>query len=259
MNKYALWIAYYALMSKEIRRYLRIWPQTIISPLITTSLYFLIFGHFVGRNINVQSLGTNSYMAYIVPGMLMMQIIMISYINTSSTIFSAIYSKSIEEIVVSPMPNQLILLAYTSASVLRAIVTCILISIVALVFINLHIKHILIMLIVAISTAILFSTLGMINGLYAKKFDDINMIPTFILTPLTYLGGVFYSVHSLPVIWQHISLFNPIVYTVNAFRYSMIGISNFNIIISLSFLIGFTAIVYIICGILLAKTAALRN
>lgn len=250
-------IGYYTLVRKEVRRFIRIWPQTLMSPMITATLYLVVFGKVIGSRVG--AIDGVDYIQFIVPGLVMMQVVMLSYINTSSTVFSAKFSKSIEEILVSPLSNHIVLLAYTTASLLRAILVGIIISLLALFFVHLHIKHILVMIVVVVLTSSFFSTLGMINSLYAKKFDDINIIPTFILTPLTYLGGVFYPISKLPGMWQHVSLFNPIAYTIDVFRYGMLGISGINIVVAIAILLALSVGAYLFCLHLLNKGVGLRD
>lgn len=250
-------IAFLTLVRKEVNRFIRIWPQTLIPPLVTAILYFIIFGHVIGKRIGLMH-GV-PYIQFIVPGMVMMQVIMLSYINTSSSVFGAKFSKSIEEILVSSMPNQVILLSYTLASLLRAGLVGILVTLLAAFFVKLRVQHWWIMLVTVLLTALLFSTLGMINSLYAKKFDDISIAPSFILTPLIYLGGVFYSIKSLPPFWQHLSMINPVVYMIDTFRYSMLGISSINIDMALSVLFVITLVVYLLCLYLLRKGVGLRT
>lgn len=250
-------IGYYTLVRKEVSRFIRIWPQTLMSPMITATLYLVVFGKVIGSRVGM--IDGVPYIQFIVPGLVMMQVVMLSYINTSSTVFSAKFSKSLEEILVSPLSNNMVLLAYTTASLLRAMLVGVIISLLALFFVHLDVSHLLVMIVVVILASAFFSTLGMINSLYAKKFDDINIIPTFILTPLTYLGGVFYPITKLPGIWQHISLFNPIAYTIDVFRYSMLGISDINIGLALLVLLLLAVSAYALCLYLLNKGVGLRD
>ncbi|MEM9244084.1 MAG: ABC transporter permease [Pseudomonadota bacterium] len=250
-------IGYATIIRKEIIRYIRIWPQTTIAPLVTSTLYFLIFGRVIGSRIG--SMNGINYIQFIVPGMIMLQVINISYNNTSSAILSGKYSKSIEELLISPLTNNAILLGYVTACLIRSIVIALLIAIVALFFTHLHVTHILLMLVTIIITTTLFATLGMINAFYAKKFDDINIIPMFILTPLTYMGGVFYSIKHLPPIWREISMLNPIMYTIDIFRYSMLGIADVNVYVAFSVLFIVTFIAYATCLYLFKKGSGIRN
>ncbi|MFZ5843400.1 MAG: ABC transporter permease [Pseudomonadota bacterium] len=220
-------IALQAILSKEIARYIRIWPQTLLPPAITTTLYFMIFGNFVGSRIG--SLDGVSYMAYILPGLVMMSVITNSYANVVSSFFSAKFQRSIEELLVAPVPNSVLLLGYVLGGVSRGLLTAIIVIALSLFFVPLQVQHWGLMLLLVLLASALFSLGGFINAVYAKKFDDTSIIPTFVLTPLTYLGGVFYSISWLPDIWQTISHFNPVLYLVNAFRYSFMGRSDVSI------------------------------
>ncbi|MFC3652521.1 ABC transporter permease [Dyella humi] len=221
-------VALQTLVRREIVRIMRIWTQTLIPPAITMTLYFVIFGKLIGSRIgNIQ--GEFTYMQYIVPGLVMMSIITNSYGNISSSFFGAKFQRSIEEMLVSPMPNWVILLGYVTGAVARGLVVGLLVLVIALFFTNLHVANVLITLLSVLFGATIFSLAGFVNAIYAKKFDDIALVPTFVLTPLTYLGGVFYSVNMLSEPWQSISRINPILYMVNAFRFGVLGISDVHI------------------------------
>lgn len=226
MNRIYL-IAFSSILYREIRRFMRIWVQTLLPPAISMSLYFIIFGKLVGSQI--QSVHGVSYMEYIVPGLIMMAVITNSYANVSSSFFSAKFQRHIEELLVAPVPDIILLLGYVLGGVARGLAVGIIVSLVAALFVDLNLEHPFLMLSVIVLTALVFSLGGFINALFAKKFDDVSIIPTFVLTPLTYLGGVFYSVQLLPSLWQQISLFNPILYMVNAFRYAFLGISDIGV------------------------------
>lgn len=221
-------VALQTLVRREIVRIMRIWTQTLIPPAITMTLYFVIFGKLIGSRIgNIQ--GEFTYMQYIVPGLVMMSIITNSYGNISSSFFGAKFQRSIEEMLVSPMPNWVILLGYVTGAVARGLVVGLLVLVIALFFTNLHVANVLVTLLSVLFGATIFSLAGFVNAIYAKKFDDIALVPTFVLTPLTYLGGVFYSVNMLSEPWQSISRINPILYMVNAFRFGVLGISDVHI------------------------------
>ena len=221
-------VALQTLVRREIVRIMRIWTQTLIPPAITMTLYFVIFGKLIGSRIgNIQ--GEFTYMQYIVPGLVMMSIITNSYGNISSSFFGAKFQRSIEEMLVSPMPNWVILLGYVTGAVARGLVVGLLVLVIALFFTHLQVAHILVTLLSVLFGATIFSLAGFVNAIYAKKFDDIALVPTFVLTPLTYLGGVFYSVNMLSEPWQSISRINPILYMVNAFRFGVLGISDVHI------------------------------
>lgn len=218
------WVAFYAILSKEVRRFTRIWVQTLLPPAITMVLYFIIFGNLIGSRVGTME--GFDYMQFIVPGLIMMTVITNSYGNVSSSFFSNKFQKSIEELLVSPVPNWVILLGFVFGGVARGLACGIIVMLLSLWFTHLEVHNIWVMLSVIVLTAVVFATAGLINAIFATKFDDVTIVPTFILTPLTYLGGVFYSVNLLPEVWQWVSKLNPILYMVNTFRYGIIGISD---------------------------------
>lgn len=218
------WVAYKTIVHKEITRFVRIWPQTIVPPAVTMSLYFLIFGNLIGSRIG--TMGGFSYMQYIAPGIIMMSVITNSYANVVSSFYSSKFQKHIEEMLVAPIPNSVILAGYITGGVTRGLLVGLVVTMVALFFTHLQLHSIAITITTVVCTSILFSLGGLINGAFAKSFDDISIIPVFVLTPLTYLGGVFYSIDLLPDFWKQVSLFNPILYMVNAFRYGILGESD---------------------------------
>ncbi len=236
MNRHQLFIAYMTIVRKEVIRFLRIWPQTFLPSVITTGLYFLIFGTFIGSQI--KAVGSVSYMAFIVPGLVMMAILNGSFQNIAFSFFQLKFMKNIEEMLVSPMPAWTIVLGYITGSVLRGLIIGSLVFLSAYVFEVIPIAHPILAFFIASTTAILFSLVGLVNAIYAKGFDSINIIPTFVITPLTYLGGVFYSLSLLPPMWQTISYANPVLYMVNAFRYSILGFSDIPFMTSISVLFG---------------------
>lgn len=254
-------VEFYTIAHKEVNRFLRIWIQTLIPPVITTTLYFIIFGKFLGKNIpNISLPGLKvSYISFIVPGLIMMSVITASYINVVSSFFSARFQRHIDEIMVSPTSNFTLLCGYLSGGILRGLLIGVIVGAVSIFFTHLHIKHIGLMLFIIVLTATLFSIAGFINGLFARKFDDIGVIPTFVLTPLTYLGGVFYSVSLLPPFWQHASKLNPVWYMINAFRHSFLGVSDLDIGYALTVMILTTAGFFILALFLLYKGIGLRN
>jgi ABC-2 type transport system permease protein len=227
LSKSNYWVAYKTIVWKEIHRFLRIWPQTILPPAVTMSLYFLIFGNLIGSRIG--EMGGFSYMEYIAPGIIMMSVITSSYSNVVSSFFSSKFQKHIEEMLVAPIPNYVILAGYITGGVARGLLVGLVVTCVALFFTDLKIYSMTVTLITVVCTSILFSLGGLINGAFAKSFDDVSIVPVFILTPLTYLGGVFYSINLLPEFWEKVSLFNPILYMVNAFRFGILGESDINI------------------------------
>lgn len=250
-------IALQTLMRKEIVRVLRIWPQTLVPPIITMTLYFLIFGKFIGERID-PILGNFSFVQFIAPGLIMMAVITNSYGNVVSSFFSAKFQRNIEEILISPMSYALVILGYVFGGVSRGLAIAVLVTLVSLLFADIQIYNLAIIITVVVLTAVLFSLGGLLNAIFAKKFDDINIFPTFVITPLIYLGGVFYSIDSLPEIWQKISLFNPILYMVNAFRYGFLGHSDVNVWYALSFLGLVIIVLFFLCYALLRQGRGLR-
>lgn len=257
MIKSAALIGLQTITIKEVTRFTRIWIQTIIAPIITTTLYFVIFGNVIGRFVPTQN--GMSYMDFIVPGLIMLSIINNSYMNVVSSFFSSKFQRSVEEILVSPTPNAYILLGYVSGGVLRGLVVGAIVWIIAQFFQPTPIHNFFLMLIITLLTATLFSLAGFVNAMFARKFDDISLVPTFILTPLTYLGGVFYSVSALPDIWRDVSYANPILYIINAFRYSFLGITDVPIGIAFAIIIFATVVLFFVALFLLNKGFGLRH
>lgn len=251
------YIAFNTILLKEIRRFMRIWVQTILPAAITMTLYFVIFGNLIGSRLD--DIHGLKYIDYIVPGIILMAIINNSYANVVSSFFSAKFQRHVEELLVSPMPNYLIVLGFISGGVARGIMVGLAVMIVSMFFVDLRFVNITVTLTVALLTAVLFSLGGFINAVYARSFDDISIIPTFVLTPLTYLGGVFYSVDMLPGIWQTVSLANPILYMVNAVRYGMLGVSDINIVTALTMIILFVVTLFLFALYLLNKGIGVRN
>jgi ABC-2 type transport system permease protein len=237
-------VALYTIARREVHRILRIWGQTLVPPAITMTLYFLIFGNLIGSRIG--QMGGFSYMDFIVPGLVMMSIIQNSYGNISSSFFGAKFGRHVEELLVAPLPNWVILLGYVAGAVLRGLMVGIIVLGIAMCFTHVRIPHPWVTLTTVLLGATIFSLAGFVNAVYAKKFDDIAIVPTFILTPLTYLGGVFYSVSLLPPFWQQASHLNPILYMVNAFRYGLLGTSDVPLATSyavmLAFVVGLAAL-----------------
>jgi ABC-2 type transport system permease protein len=250
-------IALQTILTKEINRFTRIWSQTLLPPAITMTLYFIIFGKLIGSQI--RNIDGFSYMQYIVPGLTMMSIMTNAYANTSSSFFGAKFSKSIEEMLVSSMPSYIILLGYMLGGALRGLLVGIIVIFISFFFTHLHFAHISIIVVMAILSSMLFSLGGLLNAIFAKKFDDISFIPTFVLTPLTYLGGVFYSVSQLPPLWQKISIFNPILNIVDTFKYGMLGITDINVYFGFSLTCGLFIVLFIWCLILLRRGTGLRT
>jgi len=220
-------VAFATLVRKEVSRIVRIWVQTIVPPAITMTLYFVIFGNLIGRRIG--QIDGFSYMQFIAPGLIMMSVITNSYGNVVSSFFGAKFAKHIEEMLVSPMSNATIILGHVAGGVFRGLLVGLLVTVIALFFTSLQVSNLAVTLSVVFLTAVVFSLAGFINAVFAKKFDDISIVPTFVLTPLTYLGGVFYSISMLPQFWQYASKANPILYMVSAFRYGILGESDIDI------------------------------
>jgi len=257
-NASANLVALNTIVRREIVRILRIWTQTLIPPAITMTLYFVIFGKLIGSRIGTIQ-GGYTYMQYIVPGLVMMSIITNSYGNISSSFFGAKFSRAVEEMLVSPMPNWVILTGYVTGAVARGLAVGVLVLGIALFFTSLHIAHPIITFASVLLGAVIFSLAGFVNAVYAKKFDDIALVPTFILTPLTYLGGVFYSIQMLGEPWQAISRINPILYMVNAFRYGVLGISDVHVGVAFVVMLGFVVALTAFALQLLKRGVGLRS
>lgn len=250
-------IALQSILYKETNRFMRIWVQTLVPPAITMTLYFVIFGALVGSRIG--DMGGFSYMEFIVPGLIMMSVITNSYSNVASSFFSAKFQRNVEELLVAPVPNYIIVLGYVGGGVARGILVGLIVSLLSLFFVDIKVHHLFILMSTVVLTATLFSLAGLINSIYAKTFDDISIIPTFVLTPLTYLGGVFYSLSLLPQFWQYVSKVNPIVYMVNAFRYGFLGVSDVNLVVAFSVIIGFILVFFSFAMYLINKGTGLRS
>ncbi|MDA7746730.1 ABC transporter permease [Psychromonas sp.] len=250
-------IALKSIWLKEINRFLRIWVQTLVPPAITMTLYFVIFGNLIGQRIG--EMEGFSYMAFIVPGLIMMSVITNSYSNVASSFFSAKMQHNIEELLVAPVPNYIIIWGYIGGAVARGLMVGFIVTLVSLFFVDLKIYNLLILISSVLCTSILFAIAGLLNAIFAKTFDDISIIPTFVLTPLTYLGGVFYSISLLPDFWQGISHFNPVFYMINAFRYGFLGISDVPIGWSFAVIFTFIIVGYSLVSILLKKGVGIRS
>lgn len=251
------WIAYRTIVRKEIRRFLRIWVQTITPPAINAVLYLLIFGGLIGSRI--RDMGGVPYLDFIMPGIIMMGIIINSYANVSSSFFSAKFQRNIEEMLVSPVSNFTILAGFVTGGVCRGLLVGLVVSLVALGITQITPVSIFLTLIVAVMTAVLFSLGGLINAVYARNFDEISIIPNFVLTPLTYLGGIFYSIDMLPEFWQGVSRFNPILYMINGFRYGILGVSDIPILQTFVVLLAFITVFAGIAYFLLNKGIGIKH
>jgi len=242
---------------KETTRSLRIWVQTLVPPVITTSLYFVIFGNLIGGRIG--DMAGFSYMEFIVPGLIMMSAITSSYANVSSSFFSQKFQKNIEEILVAPVPTHIIIWGFVIGGVGRSVMVGTLVTIISLFFVPLHVYSWVIVVITLLMTAILFSLAGLLNGIFAQSFDDVSIVPTFVLQPLTYLGGVFYAISMLPPFWQAVSKINPIVYMISGFRYGFLGVMDVSIVVSMSILVLFIVVLYSVCWYLIDRGRGLRS
>ena len=250
-------IAFRTIVTKEIRRFARIWPQTLLPPAVTTSLYFMIFGRLIGDRIG--DVNGVSYMDYIVPGIILMSVISHSYANVVSSFYSTKFQRHIEELLVAPVPNWVILLGYVCGGIARGVLVGIVVTAISMLFTDLKVNNLLVTISVYFLTATLFALAGFVNAVFADSFDDISIIPNFVLTPLSYLGGVFYSVSMLPSIWQTIAHVNPILYMVNAFRYGLIGVSDIEVEIAFAITGGFILFLTLLSLLLLHKGVGIKN
>lgn len=250
-------IALQQVAKKEIIRILRIWTQTLVPPIVTTTLYFIVFGKLLGTRIS--EINGFSYINFIVPGLIMMSALTNAYQNVAGSFFSAKFQRNLEELLVSPIKTPSIICGYVLGGMFRSIVIAVLVSLVALFFTQLQIYSLLVICTIVVLTSIVFALMGLLNGILAKKFDDVAIVPTFIITPLTYLGGIFYSVRFLPPFWQKITLLNPIFYIINAFRYGFLGISDIPIVYSYIILLIFAVLLYTVCHIFIQKGAGMRS
>ncbi|WP_448565516.1 ABC transporter permease [Thalassotalea ganghwensis] len=250
-------IALKSILYKETNRFLRIWVQTLVPPAITISLYFVIFGSLIGSRIGQMS--GFDYMSFIVPGLIMMSVITNSYSNVASSFFSAKWQRNVEEMLVAPVPNWVIVAGYVGGGMARGILVGLIVTLIALLFVDIQIHNLWVILLTVTLTSATFALGGLINAIFAGSFDDISIIPTFVLTPLTYLGGVFYSISLLPEFWQGVSQLNPIVYMVNAFRYGFLGISDVDLTLAFGVLAVFIISLFTIAMTLITKGIGLRS
>jgi ABC-2 type transport system permease protein len=250
-------IAYYTMLRLELVRMVRIWSQTFLPPVVTSGLYFVIFGAFIGSQI--APIDGYSYMQFIVPGLIMMQVITSSYANVVSMFYFAKWTHNLDEVLISPMPNWVVVAGYISGGVLRGLIVGGMVLLVSLFFTDLAIFNVLVLLVAGVLTAVLFALGGLINGVFAKGFDSISIVPTFVLTPLTYLGGIFFSIEQFSPFWQQVALLNPILYMVNAFRYGFLGISDINLWTCFAVLLGFIALFICLLLWLFRKGIGVKN
>jgi ABC-2 type transport system permease protein len=251
------WIGFKTIVIREYGRIIRIWGQTIVPSAVTATLYFVIFGSLIGRRVG--AMGGFDYMEYIAPGLIMMAVITNSYANVVSSFFGAKFGKHIEEMLVSPLPSWVIVSGYVAGGVVRGLLVGLGVTIVSLLFTHLHVQHPLIVAAAVLLTSITFSLGGFLNALYAKNFDQVNWIPTFVLTPLTYFGGVFYSVTLLPVWAQKLSYVNPVLHMVNAFRFGFLGVSDVDIRVAFSLMIGAAVLLFVTAVMLMNRGSGIRE
>lgn len=257
MSRKEIWVAYYTILLREVLRFVRIWMQTILPPVITTALYFVIFGNLIGPQIG--EMDGHKYMDFIVPGLIMMAIITNSYGNVVSSFYSSKFQGNIAEMLVSPVPNWVILAGFVSGGIARGLTVGIAVTLVSLFFSDLRIQHFFVMVSIVLLTSTLFALAGLINAVFAKSFDDIAIVPTFVLTPLTYLGGVFYSISMLSDFWQNLSMLNPVLYMVNGFRFGILGVSDIHIGVSYAIIIAFIIILGTLSLSLLNRGVGIRS
>jgi len=251
------WIGFVTIVFREFHRIVRIWGQTIVPPTVTATLYFVIFGSIFGRRVGL--VGGYGYMQFIAPGLIMMTVITNSYGNVVSSFFGAKFGKHLEELLVSPLPNWLILLGYVVGGMLRGLLVGLVVTVVALFFTRLAVQHVMAVLSAVLLTSLVFSLGGFLNALFAKNFDQISWFPTFVLQPLTYLGGVFYSITMLPSWAQVVSHVNPILYMVSAFRYGFLGSTDVDLRLAYGIMIGSAAVMFTLAVVLLNRGAGIRE
>ena len=257
MNLHGAYVAYKTIVIREILRFSRIWVQTLLPPGITMALYFIIFGNLIGERIGPMQ-GVN-YIEYIVPGVILMAVITNAYANVVSSFFGTKYHRNIEEMLISPVPSSVIVLGYVTGGVARGLVVGVVVTAVSLLFADFGVANPAIAAAVVLLTCVLFSLAGLVNGIYARNFDDISIVPTFVLAPLTYLGGVFYSIDLLPDFWQSASLWNPILYMINAFRYGLLGVSDIGMFKAFAVTVSFVAALFILAVQLLQRGTRIKS
>jgi ABC-2 type transport system permease protein len=258
MTPYQTWVSFYTIVRKDVLRMFRIWAQTFLPSVVTSTLYFLVFGAFLGSKIGtVQGV---PYVLFVVPGLVMLAVVTNSYANTSFVMFSAkFFGRNIDEILVSPTPSWVLVGGYIAGGIIRGVVIGILVLLVSLFFTHLTIHSVSVVLLFLILTSLVFALAGLVNGVYAKTIDGINIIPTFVLTPLLYLGGVFYSATTLPGIWSTLTKLDPVFYIINGFRYGFLGVSDVSIFLSAGLLVLFAAALLGIAWYLIKTGLGLRQ
>lgn len=250
-------IAVTTITRNEIFRFLRLWPETLVPSIITSTLYFIIFGQLLGSKL--PSVDGINYTQYIAPGLIMMSVINNAYTNVVTSFFLMRFQRSIEEILIAPVSNAMLLISFALGGILRGLLVGSIVTVVTLLFTKLTIHHILITLLIIFLTSALFALAGLTNAIYAKNFDDITIVSTFILTPLTFLGGVFYSIHQLPSVWQNFSKLNPILYLINAFRYGVLGFTDVSISLTFTFITAAVVFLFIFNLYILNKGVGIRT
>ncbi|MBG6243774.1 ABC transporter permease [Candidatus Symbiopectobacterium sp. 'North America'] len=251
------WVALKSIWTKEINRFSRIWIQTLVPPVITMTLYFIIFGSLIGSRIG--EMHGFDYMQFIVPGLIMMSVITNAYANVAASFFSAKFQRNIEELLVAPVPTHIIIAGYMGGGVARGVCVGVLVTAVSLFFVPLYVHAWWVVVATLLLTAVLFSLAGLLNAVFAKTFDDISLIPTFVLTPLTYLGGVFYSLTLLPPFWQAVSKLNPVVYMISGFRYGFLGIQDVPLAFTMAVLLVFILVFYVLAWWLIERGRGLLS
>jgi len=249
--------AFKTILKKEVLRFMRIWVQTVLPPAITTALYFIIFGKLIGEQIG--EMDGYRYIDFIVPGLILMSVISNSYSNVVSSFYSSKFQRHVEELLIAPVPNFVILAGYVGGGVTRGMVVGMVVTFVAMFFSDWQIYSYSITFLVVLLTSVLFAIAGFINAIYANSFDDISIIPTFVLTPLTYLGGVFYSISMLPEFWQNMSMINPVFYMINAFRFGLLGSSDIPVSIAFIIIVIFILLLTFISLLLLRKGVGIKS
>ncbi len=250
-------IAFQTIFTKEVLRFMRIWVQTVVPPGVTTALYFIIFGNLIGERIG--EMEGYRYVEFIVPGLILMSVITSSYSNVVSSFYFSKFGHHIEELLVSPVPNWVILAGYICGGVARGVVVGVVVTLVSLLFADIDIHNYPLTLLVFVLTSVLFALAGFINAIYANSFDDISIVPTFVLTPLTYLGGIFYSIQLLPEFWQTLSLANPVLYMVNAFRYGILGVSDIDLGVAFAIILLFIVVLMVFSLSLLQRGVGIKS
>jgi len=253
----ANWVAYQTLVVREVRRFMRIWLQTLTPPVINALLYMLIFGNLIGSQL--REMGGHSYMDFIVPGLIMMSVIVSSYSNVVASFFSAKYQHYIEELLVAPVHNATIVAGYVTGGICRGLLVGLLVSLVSLFFSQLAPAHLIVTILVSVATATLFALGGLINAVFARRFDDTTIITNFVLTPLTYLGGIFFSIDFLPAFWQKVSLFNPVLYMINGFRFGILGSSDIPVGVTFAVILGLIVVLGWFAMYLLNKGTGIKQ